>query len=47
MTFPNTSTLIAQLSSLFTTSKWIFVGLTFVVTLVGLVAWLVRKIQSK
>ncbi len=47
MTFPNPSTLVAQLSSLFTTSKWIFVGLTFVVTLFGSVAWLVRKIQSK
>lgn len=47
MTFPNTSTLVAQLSSLFTTTKWIFVGLTFVVTLIGAVAWLARKIQSK
>jgi hypothetical protein len=45
--YPNRIDIIAQLSSLFTTAKWIFAVGGMGIAAVGLVAWLIKRFTSR
>jgi hypothetical protein len=46
-TYPNRMDVVAQLTSLFTTAKWIFAVGGMLIAAIGLIAWLIKRFTSR
>ncbi|MBN1668038.1 MAG: hypothetical protein JW862_13170, partial [Anaerolineales bacterium] len=45
--YPQTTPVVDWLAAIFTPLKWLFVGGSFVLLLVGLVAWMWQRVRSQ